>query len=440
MPKSPRISLLLLLALAACKPTANVDAEPKVHVEDGYIASDELARLAGQWTPELKEALRLNVYADRFNRFVKPCGDEPGGDTTVLAIPGDGFGLARRHRDDLTCALAETGTVLISTRDVGGGLEKLIAVRNEQDLLVLEVRRDASGAIAEVVSVHAPDVGLLILRPRPADAEHYSQFARRQERIVSTDRSLDAIRALLGQGEFDLSAVGIGPAPGETSPADESGCAETGNCAVAACAPARRDNSILRRELFSERDKNELICPTLARWQTERHLATPPDEALIKHALILAVQAIAPEADLSDGLNRVVTEHSRAGTRTIAFSPLAPGLLTTPIIFQTVRDVADVACEGNKRRQRCRAKAQAERFSRVVNLPPGTPQGALLETIGFPSLTYTKDLDLTFERRNARWELEDPEAVGNALLDPAGARIDKGMAGHLLDKLKALPR
>jgi hypothetical protein len=137
---------------------------------------------------------------------------------------------------------------------------------------------------------------------------------------------------------------------------------------------------------------------------------------------------------------RLVTEHTTSGIRFVGFSELMPGLMTTPVLSQTVREVQVGGCRGDRRRQWCDLKAEMEVFSRAVNMPPGMPQTALLETLGFPSRTFEKTLQLEFRRRNARWELQDGEKVADALFDLQDARITKTVGDYLVEKLRALPR
>ncbi|MEO0972925.1 MAG: hypothetical protein AAFX85_07495, partial [Pseudomonadota bacterium] len=125
--------------------------------------------------------------------------------------------------------------------------------------------------------------------------------------------------------------------------------------------------------------------------------------------------------------------------RFVGFSELMPGLVTTPVLSQTVRDVQVHRCEGNERRQRCHITAAVEVFSRAVNMPTDMPQTALVEALGFPSRRFEQSLDVEFRRRNARWVLQDDDELTDRLFDLTTARITKSTGQYLLEKLRTLP-
>lgn len=425
----------LALGLGACSSDAQT-----LRIDDGYLTAEQANAIRDSWPKETRQQLIDHVYSNRFNRQIRPCGEDPSlADLPAAKLSGKGFKLPRRHRDDLSCALVEAGVYLLSERGrTGTDFVTLVSVVDGEQVLEIEVQRDEDGVVQQVYGLHAPDVGRLLLRPRPDHAPGIGRFGKKVEREVSAAKSLDAVRALLGNADFDLSAVGFGLAPDETDPKDEPGCAETGECPVLACAPAPADEPILRQALFSAKDKREIVCPTLERWQTERHRISPPSDAVVRRALVIAAISRAPESDTRRDGTRVVTEHSTSGTRFVGFSELIPGLVTTPVLSSTVRDVEVTGCKGDERRQRCEAKVVLEVFSRAVNMPGNMPQTALVESLGFPSRTFEKTLALEFRRRNARWQLQDAEATADKLFDLQDARITKTVGDYLLEKLRAM--
>ncbi|MEO0421568.1 MAG: hypothetical protein AAF184_04490 [Pseudomonadota bacterium] len=435
------LRLLLLGVLALGLGACSSDAQT-LRVDDGYLTPEQAKAIQDGWPKETRQQLIDHVYSNRFNRRIRPCGEDPAlADVPAAKLSGKGFKLPRRHGDDLSCALVEAGIYLLRERGRSGtDFVTLVGVADGEQVLEIEVQRDEDGVVQQVYGLHAPEIGRLLLRPRPDGAPGIGRFGKKVEREVSAKQSLDALRALLGEAEFDLSPVGFGLAPDETDPKDEPGCAETGKCPVLACGPAPSDQAILRQALFSAKDKQEIVCPTLARWQTERHRISSPSDAVVRRALVIAAISRAPESDTRRDGTRIVTEHSNSGTRFVAFSELLPGVVTTPVLSHTVRKVQVIGCEGDKRRQRCSAKVALEVFSRAVNMPKNMPQTALIESLGFPSRSFEKTLTFEFDRRNARWELRDADRVADELFDLQDARITKTVSDYLLEKLRAMPR
>lgn len=431
------LTATLCCAVIGC----STDAQ-SLRIREGYLTPEQAEGIRASWSDAAKQQLIDHVYSNRFHRPTRPCGQDPAVEVPAALLSGKGFDLPRRQRNDLSCALLEAEFYLLGERGRGtSDFVTLVGLVEGERVLEIEVQRDGDGVLQQVYGLYAPGEGRLLLRPRPAHAPGYSQFGNIQTLEVSAKKSLDAIRALLGTASFDLSAVGFGLAPDETDPKDEPGCAQTNKCPVLACAPAPLDTPVLRRSLFSAEDKREIVCPTLERWQTERHRISAPSDAVIRRALVLAVIARAPESDLRDRQGtRIVTEHSTSGTRFVAFSELLPGLVTTPVLSQAVREVQVSRCEGDKRRQRCEITVGVEVFSRVVNMPPTMPQTALVESLGFPSRSYESTLTVAFRRRNARWELQDGEQVADRLFDLQDARITKSTSDYLIEKLRARPR
>ncbi|MEO0974487.1 MAG: hypothetical protein AAFX85_15465, partial [Pseudomonadota bacterium] len=303
------------IATLMCMSGCSSDAQSSL-VDDGYLTPEQAKIITDRWPRELTQQLIDYVYSNRFNRPIRPCGQAPDSDTPAALLSGDGFHLHRRYGGDLSCALVDADIYLLRERGrPDAKLITLVAVADSERVLEIEVERDADGKVLQVYGLNAPDLGRLLLRPRPDSAPGIGRFEKTIEQPVSAAKSLDAIRALLGTASFDLSAVGFGLAPDETDPKDEPGCAETGDCPLLACGPAPLDEPVLRRALFSAEDKREIVCPTLARWQTERHRISSPTDAVIRRALVLAVIARAPESDLRRDGVRMVTEHSTSGTR-----------------------------------------------------------------------------------------------------------------------------
>ncbi|MEM9385239.1 MAG: hypothetical protein AAGA68_09285 [Pseudomonadota bacterium] len=430
----------LLGALALWLGACSSDAQT-LRIDDGYLTPEQAKTIRDSWPKETRQQLIDYVYSNRFNRQVRPCGEDPALENVpAVKLSGKGFKLPRRHRDDLSCALVEAGIYLLGERGRSStDFVTLVGVADGERVLEIEVQRDEGGVVQQVYGLHAPDIGRLLLRPRPDNAPGVGRFGKKVEREVSASQSLDAVRALLGNASFDLSVVGFGLAPDETDPKDEPGCAETGKCPLLACGPAPSDQAVLRQALFSAEDKREIVCPTLERWQTERHRISSPTDNVVRRALVIAAISRAPESDTRRDGVRIVTEHSTSGTRFVGFSELLPGLVTTPVLSQTVRKVEVIGCEGDKRRQRCEAKVALEVFSRVVNMPRNMPQTALVESLGFPSRSFEKTMTLEFRRRNARWELQDAEKTADALFDLQDARITKTVSDYLVEKLRAMP-
>lgn len=249
---------------------------------------------------------------------------------------------------------------------------------------------------------------------------------------------LGADGSLVGRGTYDLTAIGVQSAQdklaADAAVAAEPGCAQTRACAVPACAPARRDNALLREALFSPDTKAD-ICATLERWHTERHPAEAPTDDVARRAMILALQAAMPEQDVTDGLSRVVVEHSRAGTRFIAFNEIAPALFTIPLQVQTIRDASVGRCTGDAQALSCDVTVTVEIFSRAAHMPDSV-QKVLAEAMLGPPRTYDTETTVIFTRRNARWDIADPQAALEAALDWSDALIAKGPVEYFIEGIK----
>lgn len=426
------ISPLFAAALAIFQP---LNATAQVEVGRGPLTLEQAEDLRALQTEEMREILFAYIFSGKYS-YVWPCGEHPEDQFAEFDFSVKGLKPPRRNGRHLGCALTDAGVVPLAVRTYAD-ITNLVFTTRDGVVLGIETRTDGT-EITEVVSVRGFEHGILLLRDRKPEYPAFSRSAKRVERPVSAKESLRVFAALLGDEEMDLSPVGIGPAPGETSPDDEPGCAETGRCVVMTCGPSPEVAAHLREVMIAADTKRDLICPTLANWQTRRHLATAPDEDLIRRSLILATQTASPEEDISEGGMRVISVHTLSGTRLVAFAELAPGLMTTPVVAQEVEEVKNISCDGNARAQICDVTVVVEHVSRAANMPRNMPQTVLVETIGFPTRTFEKALRLPFKRENARWELQAADSVGIVLFDMKDARETKSPLEHMLDGMRQL--
>ncbi|MEL7460569.1 MAG: hypothetical protein AAFX45_07410 [Pseudomonadota bacterium] len=410
-------------------------ASAQVEVGRGPMTLAQAAELQAQQSDKTREILLSYIYPARYT-FLWPCGDHPEGQFDAFDFSVKGLKPPRRNGRDLGCALTDAGVVPLGMRTYAD-ITNLVFTTTDGLVLAIEARMDGT-EITEVVSVRGFEEGIVVLRERKPEYPAFSWANKTEERPVSARESLKVFDALLGDEEMDLSIVGIGPAPGETLPDDEPGCAETGRCQVLACGPSPQVAPHLAEVMIPTDTKMDLVCPNLESWQTRRHLATAPDEDLIRRALILATQAALPEDDIRDAGMRVISVHTLSGTRMVAFAELAPGLMTTPVVAQEVEEVKNISCDGNARAQICDVTVVVEHVSRAANMPRNMPQTVLVETIGFPTRTFEKDLRLPFKRENARWELQAADSVGIVLFDMKDARETKSPVEHMLDGMRQL--
>lgn len=428
-----RIGLMFCVAGLAIALAQSAMAQ--VEVGRGPLTLTQAEEIRAARSDAVQQSLINNIFSQGRYTYLWPCGDHPDGQFDAFEFTVKGLRPPRRNGRDLGCALTDSGVVPLGVRTYAD-ITNLVFTTNN---LVLSVETRMTGAeITEVVSVRGFEHGILLLRDRKPEYPAFSRSAKQVERPVSADESLRVFHALLSEDDFDISPAGIGPAPGETSPDDEPGCAETGRCVVMACGPSPEVAAHLREVMIAADTKRDLICPTLESWQTRRHLVTAPDKDLIRRALILATQAALPEEDVRDSGMRVISVHTLSGTRMVAFAEFAPGLMTTPVIAQEVEEVKDISCDGNARGQICDVTVVVEHVSWAANMPRNMPQTVLVETIGFPTRTFEKDLRLPFKRENARWELQAADAVGIVLFDLEDARETKSPIGHMLDGMRQL--
>ncbi|SEA93435.1 hypothetical protein [Rubrimonas cliftonensis] len=444
-------------ALAVCLARSAAAEAPRA--VDGLAPPEQAAAYMASWS----DAVRTQVFmgAGRGARFVTPCarGLTEAAARAAWGVPPDrpvaldplrllapGVDLAARHAGDFGCALIEAGFWPVHLTFSGEGRLALTLVQDGARELLVEFETadplDAAEITVDAVSLVAPQRGgrPIVLRPRPADAADHVGRREAETRELSAAESLGALAAMAGLGTFDLAAAGVATeasrAEATAAAAAEPGCAETGACVVPPCGPARRDSAALREALYSPEDK-AMICETLAAWRTERHPPGAPDARIVRRALVMALQDLTPEEDVSEGIGRVVTEHSLSGTRFIVTNTLGVALMGLPLQAQTVRAVEVGRCRGDDARRTCEATAEVELFSRAVNMPESV-QKALVEAMLGPPRTYEARLSLDFVRRNARWELEAPRAVAGAALDWSEGLILKGPAAYFIEDVERL--
>ncbi len=207
--RRPCLPLLALLA-SACSSDA-----PVPRVDDGYLTPAQAERIVERWSDDVRDQLLEHVYSEQANRYVRACGKDPLRALPAARLSGEGFQLSGHHANDLSCALAEAGVYLIAERGDGASPTTLVTVADGTGVLEIEVQRTADGVVQQVYSLYAPEVGRLLLRPGPVDVPVTIIAGDVTEQPVTAAESLDAIRALLGRSEFDLSALGIAPTVNE---------------------------------------------------------------------------------------------------------------------------------------------------------------------------------------------------------------------------------
>lgn len=406
-----------------------------VEARDGFIPDEAMAEVWQTLDPDRRQQLMMSVFGNPQATTLRPCAGDMApveGQPLPTALRAEGIELDPRHGGDVGCALAEQGFWLLTASPSGAGLQQLTFLAPPDRLLEVEIVGTPE-AIAAVSAIRDGWTGdTLQLRPRPEDAAGIAGAMSRVEmRETPPDETIGALAALIGQGDFDLSFVGFGPAPDVGS---EPGCAQTGACAVQPCAPVPPENTLMETQLYNARDKAQ-ICETLVRWRTERHDIDAPDARIARRALILALQEVFPEANARQGSSRYVSEFSLSGTRMLIFDQIWPALLTVPRFSQTVREVEVTGCAapaGDLRR--CRLAVTMEMFSKAAM--PGGPQRALLEALVFPSRNYQVGIEADFRRENARWVLQGRPEVVDRMLDWGDGTVLRGPTGYFLDGLR----
>ncbi|MEO0422695.1 MAG: hypothetical protein AAF184_10195 [Pseudomonadota bacterium] len=198
-------TLAASLLLVSCTPG---DRTPRI--VDGYLTPTQADRIIEQWPDSVRDQLVRYVYSVELNRYLRACGEDPMRRLPAARLSGDGFRLPAHHGDDLSCALVEANVYLLAERGPrAAGFTTLVAVVASEHVVEIEVELSADGVVRQVYGLHAPALGhRLVLRPRPAEAPIDDALVI--ERRVTEQESLNAMRALLGRGAFDLSAVGVG--------------------------------------------------------------------------------------------------------------------------------------------------------------------------------------------------------------------------------------
>lgn len=395
----PRPIAALCLALLASSAAAQ-----ELRAIDGLIPEEALMAQPGSLPPDQREALFEEIYSEFPSPVVRPCakgltredylaahGLDPDTNLTLTPIRLEAdLPLERRHAGDLTCALAEAGHWVAARHAREGGRTLLTVIRDRTDVWQIEVTL----AGETITQVH---------RLRPIRGA-----------FVPAPPGLEVFAALLGRAETDAFTPPRDPA------LDEPGCAETGACPVLACGPAIGGSDFLRQALFDAQMKAD-VCDRLRDYQTQRHAAGPPSDAVFRRLMVIAALQANPEIDVTEGGARVIVEHSAAGYRLVGTNALGLGLFSTPRLSWAIRDVTGTRCDGPEGGPlTCTAQVQVETFGVAPQIPAG-PQRVLLETLFGGEGLYTVTVEARLVRADARWVLSDPDAISAQLhgMDPA---------------------
>jgi hypothetical protein len=431
-----RLPLFLFLSGLCLLTTACGDTAPASSREiSASLSDDEVVAIRDGWPESLQDLLVKTVYSDRFTVYYRPCPVE-GADADAVrpfSLSVAGLALPTQANGDLGCALAGFGHWVLAGRPTGDGRQLLSLVHEGRRLLQVEVETSGDQIQAVAAIINPAERRTLVLRERPGEAANIiSRWHKTTTTPMSKSASLGFFRALLDDATFDLADIGIeDPAITAARIAGEPGCKETGGCAaVPPCGPARRDHALLKAAMYSPEDKSE-ICRHLAGWRHDRHDAPSPDQKIIKRALVLAIQDETPELDERTASGeRIVAEYSKSGYRLIVFSELAPMLMTTPRQHFVVSDVERVRCRGDQAEQVCTAEVSVQTFQRALNMPSSV-QRDIIESM---AREYTMPMNLTFERRSARWELVDPAQALEDLNSWTDAHVTKGFTEYFRER------
>lgn len=422
---------LLCLCLAACSDTVSQQV-PDI---PAALTDQQVSSIWNAWPESLRSEIVSQVYSDRFNTSYRLCPDAAfkAEHSQPFDLSLSDTTLPSAANGDLGCALAGFGHWVVAGRRSGDERQLLSLVHEGKRLLLVEVETDGNRITAVSVVSHPAKRRTLVMRNRPPEAASIIPRWHKTTKIqMSESESLDFLRAMVGQGSFDLAGIGIEDSAVLAARIEqEPGCAQTGECPpIPPCGPARRDNVLLKAAMYPPDQKAE-ICKHLAAWRHDRHDMAAPDEKVVKRALVLAIQDETPELDASaaDG-SRVVAEHSKSGYRLISLSSIAPALMTIPRQHFVISDVENLMCKGNDRTQSCSADVSVQAYQRALNMP-NSVQRDLIESM---AREYRQPLQLRFERRYARWELVDHEETLADLRDWSEANVTKGFVDYFRER------